>query len=117
LGPKPGNISQNGPKATALMTSLTKNPHPQIKKLFWVQSRRLSDSFKPLNSSLAQSVEELGRWQGNWQLLVLGQNRSTNNRIPALKVLIIGKIKHLDKNQQQSSELHQSTLTHIWILV
>jgi len=42
--------------------SLTKNPQPPTKKIFWVQSRRLSDPFEPLNSSLAQSVEELGRW-------------------------------------------------------
>jgi len=27
-----------------------------------VQSTRLADLFKPLNSSLAQSAEELGRW-------------------------------------------------------
>jgi len=27
-----------------------------------VQSTRLADPFEPLNSSLEQSVEELGRW-------------------------------------------------------
>jgi len=27
-----------------------------------VQSTRLADLFEPLNSSLAQSTEELGRW-------------------------------------------------------
>jgi len=27
-----------------------------------VQSTRLADLFEPLNSSLAQSAEELGRW-------------------------------------------------------
>jgi len=27
-----------------------------------VQSIRLADPFEPLNSSLAQSTEELGRW-------------------------------------------------------
>jgi len=27
-----------------------------------VQSTRLADPFEPLNGSLAQSVEELGRW-------------------------------------------------------
>ena len=41
------------------MTSVTKNPHPQPKNL--VQSTRLADPFEPLNSSLAQSAEELGR--------------------------------------------------------
>jgi len=30
--------------------------------LFRVQSTRLADPFEPLNSSLAQSAEELGRW-------------------------------------------------------
>jgi len=39
------------------MKSITKNPHPQPKKIF-----RLADPFELLNSSLAQSVEELGRW-------------------------------------------------------
>jgi len=34
-----------------------------------VQSTRLADPFEPLNSSLAQSVEELGRWSGNQKLL------------------------------------------------
>ena len=35
-------------------------PHNQ--KNFWVQSTRLADPFEPLNSSLAQSAKELGRW-------------------------------------------------------
>jgi len=50
-------MSQNGPKTTSL-TSLKK-----IRKFFFqVQSRRSADSFKPLNSSLVQSAEELGGW-------------------------------------------------------
>jgi len=52
-------MNQNDLKTTSLMTSLTKNPQPQ-QKFFQVQSRRLSDPFKPLNSSLVQSAEELG---------------------------------------------------------
>jgi len=28
-------MSQNDPKTTSLMTSLTKNPHPPIKKIFF----------------------------------------------------------------------------------
>jgi len=44
------------------MTSVTKNPHPPTKNFFQVQSTRLADPFEPLNSSLAQSAEELGRW-------------------------------------------------------
>jgi len=45
-----------------LMTSLTKNPQPPTKNFFRVQARRLANSFQGLNSSLAQSVEELWRW-------------------------------------------------------
>jgi len=43
------------------MTS-QKNLHPQAKIFFRVQSIRLADPFEPLNRSLAQSAEELGRW-------------------------------------------------------
>jgi len=32
------------------------------KNFFRVQSTRLADPFEPLNSSLVQSAEELGRW-------------------------------------------------------
>jgi len=52
-------MSQNDPKTTSLMTSVTKN---QPKNFFQVQSTRLANPFEPLNSSLAQSAEELGRW-------------------------------------------------------
>jgi len=34
LGPRPGNMSQNDPKTTSLMTSVTKNLHPPTKKFF-----------------------------------------------------------------------------------
>ena len=62
VGPRPGNMAQNDPKTTSLMTSVTKKPHTPAKKIFWVQSTRLADPFEPLNSSLAQSAEELGHW-------------------------------------------------------
>jgi len=55
-------MSQNDPKTTSLMTSLTKNRTPQAKIFFRVQSTKLADPFESLNSSLAQSAEELGRW-------------------------------------------------------
>jgi len=55
-------MSQNGPKTSLLMMSLTKNPQPSTKNFFRVLTRRLADSFEPLNSSLAQSTEELWRW-------------------------------------------------------
>jgi len=35
LGPRPGNVSQNEPKTTLLMTSVTKNLHPPTKKFFF----------------------------------------------------------------------------------
>jgi len=44
------------------MMSLTKNPHSHPRNFFRVQSKRLADPFEPLNSSQAQSVEELRRW-------------------------------------------------------
>jgi len=55
-------MSQNDPKTTSLMMSVTKNPLPLTKNFFRVQSTRLADPFEPLNSSLAQSAEDLRRW-------------------------------------------------------
>jgi len=49
--------AKNDPKTTSLMHSQKiRNTQP---KYFWVQTRRLSDLFQPMNSSLAQSAEEL----------------------------------------------------------
>jgi len=42
------------------MTSLTKNLQPPTKKIF--SSAEMADLFDGLNSSLAQSVEELWHW-------------------------------------------------------
>ena len=39
-----------------------KKTAPPSKNFFRVQSTRLADPFEPLNSSLAQWAEELGRW-------------------------------------------------------
>jgi len=36
LGPRPGNMSQNDPKTTSLMTSVTKNRTPNQKIFFQV---------------------------------------------------------------------------------
>jgi len=56
-------MSQNDPKTTSPMTSVTKkSATPNQKILFRVQSTRLVHPFEPLNSSLAQLAEELGRW-------------------------------------------------------
>jgi len=49
-GPRSGNVSQNDLKTTSLMTSLTT---PNQKIFFRVQTRRLIDPFKPMNSSSA----------------------------------------------------------------
>jgi len=47
-------MSQNGPKTTSLMMSLTKKSATTNQKHFFqVQTRRLSKSFEGLNSSLA----------------------------------------------------------------
>jgi len=62
LGPTPGNISQNDTKTTSLMTSLTKNLYLPTKKIFQAQCTTLADPFETLNSTLAQSAKELGRW-------------------------------------------------------
>jgi len=55
-------MSQNDPKPTSLMTSLTKTPQTPTKKFFRVQTRRLANPFEPLHSSLTQSTEELWCW-------------------------------------------------------
>jgi len=41
------------------MMSLIKNPQPQSKNYFSLQTRRRADLFEGLNSSLAQLAEEL----------------------------------------------------------
>jgi len=51
------------------MTSLTKKLKPKTNYVFSLQTRRLAESFKGLNSSLAQSAEELCSWQVNRNIL------------------------------------------------
>ena len=68
-------MSQNGPKTTSLMTSVTKNPQPPTKKFFF--KCRLEDWPIRLKVWTAQSAEELGRQWGNWQLLFFGQFQIT----------------------------------------
>jgi len=46
-----------------------KSAPPNEKIFFRVQSIRLADPFEPLNSSLVQLAEELGRRQGDRKLL------------------------------------------------
>jgi len=60
---------QNDPKTYDITHKKSTTPN---KNFFRVQTRRLASLFEPLNSSLAQSAEELWRWQGNRKLLVLG---------------------------------------------
>jgi len=66
------------PKLLHLYVTHIKSATPDQKIFFQVQTRRLADPFEPLNSSLAQSAEELWRWWGNRKLLFLGQNLGTN---------------------------------------
>jgi len=54
-------MSQNDPKTTSFMTLVIKYLHPQTKNFFRVQSTRLANPFEPLNISLAQTAEVLGR--------------------------------------------------------
>jgi len=65
LWPSPWALGQETwakmtPKLLHLWRQSQKIRTPQ--KFFQVQSTRLADPFEPLNSSLAQSAEELGRW-------------------------------------------------------
>jgi len=50
------------PKLLYLWRHSQKTHTPNQKIFFQVQSTRLADLFEPLNSSIAQSAEELGRW-------------------------------------------------------
>jgi len=58
----PYKVGQGGLKVFHLWRYSQKTCNPQAKKFFRVQSTRLADPFEPLNSSPAQSAEELGRW-------------------------------------------------------
>jgi len=51
-------MSQNGPKTTSLMTSLTKNLHPQPKIFFHYRLEDLPNLLRDW-TALAQSAEEL----------------------------------------------------------
>jgi len=57
LGPGLGEVGQGG-LSPSLMTSLTKNPHPQPKKFFGVQSTRLAESFEPFTGSVVHTGQE-----------------------------------------------------------
>jgi len=46
-------MTQNDPKTTSLMTSVTKNLHPRPKIFFRVQSTRLTDPFEALEELLS----------------------------------------------------------------
>jgi len=50
------------PKLLTYDVTHKKSAPPKQKIFFQVQSTRLADPFELLNSSLAQSAEELGRW-------------------------------------------------------
>jgi len=56
-------------KSSTYDVTQKKTAPPKQKIFFRVQSTRLADPFEPLNSSLAQWAEELGRWLCNQKLL------------------------------------------------
>jgi len=69
--PRPGKVGQGSLKVLYLRRHSEKTRIPKQKNFFRVQSTRLADPFEPLNSSLAQSAEELERWYGNQKLLFI----------------------------------------------
>jgi len=60
----PATWAKMTPKLLHLMTSLTKNLHPQPTIFFECNLKDwpIRLPFEPLSSSLAQSAEDLGRW-------------------------------------------------------
>jgi len=72
LGPGPGEVGQGG-----LKVLVTKNPHPQPKKFFRGQTKRLAKSFKPLNSSLPLSVPELRSRKAMYDQFFMARNPLT----------------------------------------
>jgi len=59
LNPKWAKVAK---KSSTYDVTQKKTAPPKQKNFFRVQSTRLADLFEPLNSSLAQWAEELGRW-------------------------------------------------------
>jgi len=57
--PGPGKDDQNDAKTPLLVTSPQKNSNPKRKIFFSILTRRLAESAKGLNNSLAQSPGEL----------------------------------------------------------
>jgi len=57
--PGPDDVGQKKPKPIPNMKSPTKNLKSKSSQYFLVETRRLSESFQGLNSSLAQSAGEL----------------------------------------------------------
>ena len=80
------------PKLLHLWRHSQKIRNPQPKQFLRLQTRWLADPFEPLNSSLAQSAEDLWRWWGNQQLVVLYQFQSTNISYPGFQ-----SVKHKQK--------------------
>jgi len=82
-----------------------------------VQSRRLSDPFEPLNSSQAQSAEELG----HWQVLFLGRNWSTNISYSASQSVknaaFATKLRTHSETWLDSAELNVLSEAWSWMLL
>jgi len=62
LGPRPGNMSQNDPKTTSLMTSVTKNPQPPTKNFFSSAIYKTGRSI----SALEQLSSAIGKGARRW---------------------------------------------------
>ena len=75
-------MSQNDPKTTSLMTSVTKNPHPPTKKFFSIviyQAGRSGWALEQLSSAIDGGARALVR---QTKTAVLGWNQSTNISYP-----------------------------------
>ena len=57
--PGPRKVGNKNAKTTPLVTSPQENPKPKSENIFWVGTRRLAESVKGLNTSLAAVAYEL----------------------------------------------------------
>jgi len=76
LGSGPAEVGQGDLKALHLWHRSQKIHTPQAKNFFWVQTRKLAESFEPLKSFLPLSVPELCACKATCDLVVLAQESS-----------------------------------------
>jgi len=92
-------MSQNDPKTTSLMTSVTNNPHPRIppfSSAFYETGRSIW-ALEQLSSAIGRGARALVR---QLKTVFLGRNRSTN-------------ISYAD-SQEVNKRLSQVSYLHLW---